>query len=208
MGGGEQLEGAPVELDRVVSSHLTLVFEARDTGQVQVRVRGSRAVGAIGLRGNCAKTMVETRQKVPENLIDLGDSGSAGPAEFSDQRVLGSSRGPLNPSLRLRGASKDLLNPQLPDGPAELGRLLIFNRTAAPFGWGLENAVVVAVHRQGSPSVLDDASGQDEIASMLVPIHPGARPSVRAGPAASSSSSILAMAGPSRTCCANRCSIV
>ena len=63
LGAGEQLQGAPLVLDRVVMGHLACVFEAEDFSQVPLGVPG--AIGRLGQFGWDRELGIVARQEVP-----------------------------------------------------------------------------------------------------------------------------------------------
>ena len=77
-GAGEQLEGAPLVLDRVVPGHLAGVFEAKDLGQDPLGV--PRTVGWLRQFGWDRELGVVARQEVPEHGIGLVDGSGASQA--------------------------------------------------------------------------------------------------------------------------------
>ena len=78
LGAGEQLQGAPLLLDRVVPGHLAGVFEAEDFSQNPLGVPG--AVGRLRQFGWDREPGVVARQEVPEHGVGLVDGSGVSQA--------------------------------------------------------------------------------------------------------------------------------
>ena len=158
---GQELQGVPSVLDRVVPSHLAGALEAEDFVQGPVSV--PRAVGRLGHIGRDRKPRVVAGQEVPEHGIGLVYGAGAGQAQFGHQPVLKSAGGTFHSALGLGRAGEDLLDAQFHQGTAEVGSF--HRRLDVPGLAGeLEHAVAVAVQGGGYAPALDQSLHQDEVA--------------------------------------------
>ena len=80
LGAGQELQGAPLVLDRVVPGHLAGVLEAEDFIQRPISVPGT--IGRIGQFSRYGKPEVVAAQQVPQHGIGLVDGAGASQTQF------------------------------------------------------------------------------------------------------------------------------
>ena len=105
----------------------------------------------LGLDGEAG---VVAGQEVLQHRRGLIHGPGIGQAQFGNQAVLESPRGPFHPALGLRRAGENLPDPQFLQGPGELSS---FRRGFRLAGVVLEYRMAVAVERQRNAPALDQA---------------------------------------------------
>ena len=161
-GAGQDLQGAPLVLDRVVPSHFAGALETEDFIQRPISVPGT--IGRRVQFSRHGEPEVVAGQEVPQHGVGLVDGPGSGQTQFHHQPVLEGSGGAFHPALGLGRAGEDLLDAQFRHGLAEVGGL--HRRLDVSWLAGkLEHAVAVAVERDGPAPVFDQTLHQGEVAA-------------------------------------------
>ena len=109
-GTGQELQGAPLVLDRVVPSHLARMLETEDL--IQGLLGDPGTVSRLGQLGRHGKLGVVAGQEVPQDGVGLVEGPGVGQAQFGYQPVLEGPRGSFHVALGLGRAGEDLLDAQ------------------------------------------------------------------------------------------------
>ena len=167
------MQGAPLELDRVVPGDLARVLEAEDPLQEDGRVQGT--IGCLGQLGRHTELLVEPGQEFLQHSVGLINGDGSRQPEFADQPVLEGAGHAFHPALGLWRTGKDLFNAQFLHGPGKMGWTHGLGYMPGLSG-KLEDPVAIAIESQGGLIAADDPLHQQEVApGVLIGLEDGAR---------------------------------
>ena len=179
--GNLQLE--PVEADAIVVADASIFLDAEDLGQIEARDRDEGR--ALLLGRNREARVVRRDVGIPDERVGGLDGSDAGQRQLLGQPVLQGLERPLRATARLGRIGRDMLDPQMRQGAADLRRLIAIDLSvrlgrvkimAAAIRVETQRKSMPAKHFQQSPerrirAFLRDQKGRKDRARRVVQRH-------------------------------------